>query len=192
MTAPITFELVSGSSIFTQTTRALPAQVKMKLEFIKEQTDWVDKWTTGLISNLSETDWEVFPSLKTSLNWEVGHIIISKYFHCVQSVLKPDDEIIQKVKANIPLDDFFKYYFAGSDPTELWSNRPNPKRLLELREVINEAASTALEKLTESVLQENTEIKNPVAKIKYDALTFSFKHQMWHNGQIAMIKRVVG
>ncbi|MEE9430723.1 MAG: DinB family protein [Melioribacteraceae bacterium] len=163
----------------------------MKLAFIKEQIEWVDSWTTNLISDLNEKDFGIVPTLGTSINWQVGHLTISKYFHSIQSVLQKDDQINKQINKQIPLDNFLKYYFAGSNPTSKWINRPDAKQLLEFMEIVDKATFLTLEKLMESNLEEKTEIGNPVAKTKYDALTFTFKHQMWHNGQIAMIKRII-
>lgn len=163
----------------------------MKLNFIKEQTEWVNNWTSKLINDIDEKDFGIVPTLGTSVNWEVGHIIISKYFHAIQSILDKDHKIIVNINTKLPIPDLFKYYFAGSNPKESWKNRPDKKQLLEFGKEIDIAAIQILELLTEKNLKEPTS-GNPVAKIKYDALTFTFKHQMWHNGQIAMIKRIVG
>lgn len=163
----------------------------MKSRFIKEQIDWVDNWTSNLISDVEETDYGIVESLGTSINWQVGHIIISKYFHSLHSVLDKKSKIIEDTKSKIPIDEFFKYYFAGSDPLVNWKNRPTKKQLLEFKKILDAATSLTLENLTESILTEGTEIGNPIAKTKYEALTFTFKHQMWHNGQIAMIKRII-
>jgi len=163
----------------------------MKLEFIKEQINWVDNYTSNLINDIDERDLGVVDNLSTSLNWEIGHIIISKYFHSLQSVINENNEIIKKTKQKILTDDLFKYYFAGSNPLANWNERPNKNQLLEIKKVVDMATSHALEELSEKNLTQKTEIRNPVASSKYDALTFTFKHQMWHNGQIAMIKRII-
>lgn len=165
---------------------------RMKLEFIKEQIEWVDNWTSNLISDIDETDCGIVENLDTSINWQIGHIIISKYFHSVQSIMDKDSGIIYEINKKVPINDLFKYYFAGSNPLEIWKNRPNKNQLLKLRNEIDLATNRTLETLTENTLAERTEIGNPVAKTKYEALTFTFKHQMWHNGQIAMIKRIIG
>ncbi len=164
----------------------------MKLEIIKEQIDWVDNWTFNLISDIDENDCGIVEVLNTSINWEIGHIIISKYFHSVQSILDKDNRIITELNQKMPIAELFKYYFAGSNPLENWKNRPNKKQLLEYKNEIDLGTSRILKILTENNLTDQTEIGNPVAKTKYEALTFTFKHQMWHNGQIAMIKRIIG
>ena len=85
----------------------------------------------------------------------------------------------------------FKYYFAGSNPLEPWKERPNKEQLLGYKEEIDFCVTRILKSLSEITLSEKTEIENPVAKTKYDALTFTYKHQMWHNGQIALVKRII-
>ena len=164
----------------------------MKLKFIKEQIDYVDNWTSNLIADIDEINCGIVENLDTSINWQIGHLIVSKYFHSIQSAVKNDSGIISEINQKVPISELFKYYFAGSSPLEPWKNRPNKKQLLEYRNEIDVGTNRILESLTENTLAEKTEIGNPVAKTKYEALTFLFKHQMWHNGQIAMIKRIIG
>jgi uncharacterized damage-inducible protein DinB len=56
---------------------------------------------------------------------------------------------------------------------------------------LNEEALNVVNMLQEDELEQSTLITNPVAKTKYESLSFAIKHQMWHNGQIAMIKRII-
>lgn len=164
----------------------------MKLDFIKEQIKWVDRWTSNLVADIDESNCGIVENLNSSINWQIGHIIVSKYFHSVQSITDKESEIILKINDKIPIIELFKYYFAGSNPLEDWKDRPNKDQLMEFKNEIDLATKLTLEMVTEKTLSEATEIGNPVAKTKYDALTFSFKHQMWHNGQIAMIKKIIG
>ena len=163
----------------------------MKLKFIKEQIEWVDAWTSNLIKDVREDELRLVDALGTSLNWQIGHILISKYFHSIQSILKKDHAVIIDVNQRVPIDDFFKNYFAGSNPRDEWKARPNKVQLIEYKEEMDLATMQVLEGLAEKELKEAIELPNPVAKTKYDALTFTFKHQMWHNGQIALINRVI-
>ncbi len=158
--------------------------------FIREQFDWVDNWTIGLLEKHNEKHWEMIPALSTSMNWQVGHIIISKYFHAVQSIVEDSNNLMQELCGEFSAEDFFSHYFAGSDPTAEWENRPKKDRLLRLFVLLNAKTNNLLDSLTDADLDDATCIANPIAKTKYDALTFCFKHQMWHNGQIAMISRI--
>lgn len=163
----------------------------MKLQFIKEQINWVNNWTKNLITNIDESQFGVVDSLGTSINWQIGHLLVSNYFHSIHSILPSEHIIVQSINSKIPMDVYFKNYFAGSNPKAEWTERPNKEILLVLFSEINNATNAALEIVTDTDLEEQTEIKNPIAKTKYDALTFTFKHQMWHNGQIAMLKRIM-
>ena len=163
----------------------------MRLAFIKEQIIWVDKWTNNLVKNKVEEDFNVIESMGTSLNWQIGHIIVSKYFHAIQSVVNKEHRVIRRIEKELPMKDMLKYYFAGSNPLAHWKDRLSKDQLMSYFNQINEASLTLADQLTEEDLKQETEMKNPIAKTKYDALTFVFKHQMWHNGQIAMMKRII-
>jgi uncharacterized damage-inducible protein DinB len=57
---------------------------------------------------------------------------------------------------------------------------------------VNEIARNVLQELKEEDLGkplEPSRMPHPVAKTKYEALTWNFRHEMWHCGQIAMIRR---
>lgn len=162
-----------------------------QLDFIIEQTKWVDQWTLNQIKDLDAETWEVVPALKTSVNWQVGHIIISKYFHSMASVLPSNHEMLESIHHQIPLDDYYSYYFNKSNPLDEWNKRPDKHILFYLFESLSEWSIQVIEELDKNILSKPTQVKNPAAKTVYEALTFSFKHQMWHLGQLAMIKRIL-
>jgi hypothetical protein len=50
-------------------------------------------------------------------------------------------------------------------------------------------------KLNNDILSDKLEpipFKHPVANIKYEALSWSFKHEMWHSAEMEAIKRDLG
>jgi len=71
---------------------------------------------------------------------------------------------------------------------------PEPELLLTQLETINNYANQTIDSLTEEDLDnelEPTRFPHPIAKTKYEALTWNFRHEMWHLGQIATLKRVL-
>jgi hypothetical protein len=65
--------------------------------------------------------------------------------------------------------------------------KPKNEELLKLYKFIHlEISKIKIEELNSA-----TEIPNPSAKTKYDALMTLFKHQFWHNGQIAILNRIL-
>ncbi|UKN02958.1 hypothetical protein K6119_05445 [Paracrocinitomix mangrovi] len=162
-----------------------------RLDFLKEQYEWTDNWTKSILSDVEEVEWGYNERAGTSINWLVGHMIISKYFHSIMSVLNADGVLIKEIHKEIPIESYFKYYFAGSQPNADWLERPGKEVLMKQLNFINNVCVEMIPLLNEAGLDAATEIKNPVAISKYEALAFTFKHQMWHNGQIAMCKRLM-
>ena len=63
--------------------------------------------------------------------------------------------------------------------------------LREQTEIIHQICIENLETLNDDVLAECLQplpFKHPVAETKYEALSWSFKHEMWHSAEMEAIK----
>ena len=159
-----------------------------KISMIKEQIGSVGKMTEKLVMNVDEKNWNVTPEIiATNINWQVGHILLAKYFHAITCVIGRQ----VAVKEKLPLRDYVEWYTMGSNPGAEMSSKPSKTMLMEDLSFIDKLAFDTLDQISEEDLLTAPEEKNPMAVTKYEALMWSFKHQMWHNGQIAMIKRVL-
>ena len=52
-----------------------------------------------------------------------------------------------------------------------------------------------LSNLADDILEDELEpipIKHPIATTKYEALSWSFKHEMWHSAEMENIKQALG
>ena len=94
-----------------------------------------------------------------------------------------------KEKINIP--DYIKFYGPKSNPTDFITEKPNQKELSEIYEYTMSLIFKKLNTLTENELNVDTEIPNPSVNTKYEALIWLSHHQSWHNGQIAILKRIL-
>ena len=121
------------------------------------------------------------------MNWQIGHIILANYLHGIASISGVNEELRGKI--NIP--DYVKFYGPKSNPTDFENKKPTSKELLEIYEFTLSLVLDNLNKLTESDLNDNTEIPNPAVKTKYEALKWLSHHQSWHNGQIALLRRIL-
>jgi len=156
-----------------------------------EKKEWIRKdilssmnWTDKLLKEVNETNWKVNPkSMKTNINWQVGHMIISHYFHCIASIIGSDE----KIKEQFSPRQFSVYYGMGSSPTKSIEDKPNHQELLNHLSLVDRRSLEILDDISEDALVEAPIINNPVAKLKEDAFIWSVKHRMWHNGQIALI-----
>ena len=158
-----------------------------RLDIVKAQIAAVKAQTLGLITDIDKDEWLLSPEvLNTNVNWQIGHLFMANYLHGVASVSGVNPTI--REKADIAS---FKKFYVASNPLDFTEEKPSADQLLELYELIFDLTEQGLATLTEASLDEATAIPNPEAKTKYEALMHLAEHQIWHNGQIAMLKRVM-
>lgn len=159
------------------------------IEVIKEQIISVKKKTDNLITVIDLQDWEISPKiLETNMNWQMGHLILANYLHGIASVSGANP----KIRERINMQNFIKYYGPNSTPNLFLDEKPKSEELLNLYEFVFEMIDLELSTFKIEDLKQPTEIPNPSAKTKYDALTTLINHQSWHNGQIAILNRILG
>lgn len=158
------------------------------IEIIKDQIESVKRQTDEFIEGIELEKWNSTPkTIETNMNWQIGHIILANYLHGIASISGANE----KIRSKINIKDFIKFYGLNSNPTDFQSEKPKNDELKDIYNYVFQLIELELEKITESDLDKNTEIPNPGAKTKYEALTKLFTHQAWHNGQIAILNRVL-
>jgi hypothetical protein len=143
---------------------------------------------------LSETPQEIWYEtpdvIQSNIAWQVGHLIVSQYYHAIAVITGPNLALFN----DVPLKDYFPIYsmFTKSVHNEL---KPSPDKLFMELDIVNKYADKQLDTLTDADLDaelEPTRFPHPIAKTKYEALTWNFRHEMWHLGQISTLKRILG
>jgi hypothetical protein len=163
----------------------------LKINFIKEQNRLTREHTIKILSETPEGIWYETPDIiQSNIAWQVGHLIVSQYYHAIAVITGPNLVLFN----DVPLKDYFPIYsmFTKSVINEL---KPSPEKLLMELDIVNKYANRQLETLNDADLDkelESTKFPHPIAKTKYDALTWNFRHEMWHLGQISTIKRILG
>ena len=162
-----------------------------KVEFIREQSLTTRELTLKILKETPFDIWYETPKIiETNIAWQVGHLIVSQYFHSIAVITEPNLDIFNEV----PLTSYFPIYSMMTKST-LNELQPEPDRLLKELEIINKYATRQFDNLKDSELDnplEPTKMRHPIAKTKYEALTWSFRHEMWHLGQISTLKRILG
>ena len=79
----------------------------------------------------------------------------------------------------------------GSSPAERLEQKPGKEALVKALDVVNNSVAASLQGLSDEALQEPVAARHPVAKTKREVLIWCTHHQMWHNGQISMLKRLI-
>ena len=160
----------------------------MKIDILKDQIILVKDKTDKLILDISDEKWFETPDvIKSNINWQIGHIILANYLHGIASISGRNEKFKEQV--NVP--DYIKYYGPKSIPTDFENEKPSRERLIEVYEFTASIIFENLENLTSNDLEKDTEIPNPAVQTKYQALLLLSQHQSWHNGQIAILKRVL-
>lgn len=158
------------------------------IDIIKEQIVSVKEKTDSFIEAIELQKWLSTPEiLETNMNWQIGHLILANYLQGIASITGPNES----VRNRINMKDFVAYYGPKSNPNLYMEEKPTNEELLELYNFIFEVVFLEIDKISIEELNNDTKVPNPSAKTKYDALTTLFKHQSWHNGQIAILNRVL-
>ncbi|MDT0608140.1 DinB family protein [Croceitalea rosinachiae] len=157
-------------------------------QILAKEFQFIHNWTTGLISSLDEEQWKVTPSVvNTNIHWLSGHILHDNYWHAIGCITQPSYEF----QSALEIDRFKKYFQKDSDSSAYIEERPGREEILDGLSLCNMEVLKVVKDMTESELEQQTLVPNPVAKTKYESLIFAVKHQMWHNGQIAMLRRII-
>lgn len=160
----------------------------MQLDSIKQNIHLVKEKTATLLVNFpAKKSLETPAILNTNLNWQIGHIILANSLHGVASISGPNS----KIKDQFSIEDYIKFYGPKSNPLAFTNEKPSFETLMENYEFVYTTINKAITPLNENDLTTNTAIPNPSVKTKAEALNWLVQHQSWHNGQIAILKRIL-
>ncbi|MDT3403770.1 DinB family protein [Mucilaginibacter terrae] len=158
------------------------------IEMLLKQSGDAYKWIDKLISSVPYEQWDATPDVvESNISWQVGHLIISYYFHSVMVIKGHRSNILQK----LPLKEYDKLFIDGA-PIAV-AGKISPADLHSQLKFISSASLEIISSLRPEELEEmlaDTTTPHPVAKNKFEALDWNIKHTMWHCGQIAILKRI--
>lgn len=160
-----------------------------EVQILTRQTETVYDWTSKLVKSIPFERWEIIPEvLQTCLSWQVGHLIVSQYFHSIMVIIGHQKNILQQ----IPIKDYDALYTSASPIKAIGKVRPDllsdHLRIMQ-QESINIIASLKSTELERQL--EPTHLTHPIAKIKREAIDWNIQHTMYHCGQIGILKRIV-
>ncbi|WOC40321.1 DinB family protein [Polaribacter sp. HL-MS24] len=161
-----------------------------EIEILTNQTENAFEWTNKLIASVPYDRWHIIANgIESNFSWQIGHQIISIYYHTIMSVVGHISEIIEKLDLRL----YTKRYGYDTAAKDL-IDKTNPKQLKEDLKYMQGQSLRVIKSLSQNELQqavESTKIPHPVAKTKFEAIDWNIKHTMWHCGQIAILKRIV-
>lgn len=160
-----------------------------EIEILSKQTEDAHNWVNKLINSIPHTVWDVTPEiLESNITWQVGHLLMSFYYHSIMVIKGHQMDIIQ----SMPLKEYDVLFTAGKPGNVV--GKIDHSILMSHLMLVEQKSMTVIKSLTLENL--NSElvpgpINHPIAKTKFEALDWNIKHAMWHCGQIGILKRIV-
>lgn len=164
-----------------------------RIEFLKEQIIEARNFVNRLISELPEDLWYTIPEgTDSNLAWQIGHLLVSQNFHAITTITGVNEE----VKRLMPIARYNKIFNGmGTLHRSVKKNFLPASELKEQLDKVHTICLTNLSALDDKILNDPLEpipFKHPVANTKYEALSWCFKHEMWHSAEMEAIKRALG
>lgn len=164
-----------------------------KIEFLKEQIIESRYFVNRLISEIPQDLWYAIPpNTNSNFAWQIGHLMISQNFHAIVCITGAND----KVSNIIPVADYVKKFNGmGTSYRSIEKDLISPLTLKEQFDAIHEICIENLSNLNDDMLTNKLEpipFRHPVANNKYEALSWCFKHEMWHSAEMETIKLALG
>lgn len=164
-----------------------------KITFLKEQIIEARNFVNRLVSELPEDLWYAIPEgTDSNFAWQIGHLIISQNFHAITCITGRNGAIGRL----IPVTEYVKLFNGmGTLHRSVDKDLIPAAELKRQLDAVHEICIDNLSQLNDNILSENLEpipFKHPVANNKCEALSWCFKHEMWHSAEMEAIKRALG
>ncbi len=156
---------------------------------IPQQTEDAYGWVNKIIQTIPYETWDTTPEIiESNVTWQVGHLIMSFYYHSVMVIVGHQMDILQK----IPIKEY-NALFTNAAP-HIAMGKTNPEQLQNHLMLMQQKSVEIIQSLSPQDLDaplEPTQVPHPIAKTKYEALDWNIKHTMWHCGQLGILKRII-
>jgi len=160
-----------------------------QIDFLREQIIESRDFVNRLVSELPQNLWYEIPeNTDSNFAWQIGHLMISQNFHAITCITGRND----KVSMTIPVVDYVKLFNGmGTLHRSVERGIIPVSKLIEQFNIIHEICIDNLSGLNDDILSQKLEpipFKHPLANTKYEALSWCFKHEMWHSAEMEAIK----
>lgn len=160
-----------------------------EVEILTRQTENAYDWTNKLVNSIPYEKWDNTPEIiETNVTWQVGHLIMSFYYHSIMVIVGHQMDIIQKV----PLKAYNELFTNASPKNAV--GKTNSKELQKQLAIVQQKSIHIIKSLSENDLKsklEPTPTPHPIAETKLEALDWNIKHTMYHCGQLGILKRIL-
>lgn len=164
-----------------------------RIEFLKDQIIESRNFVNRLVYEIPQNLWYTIPkNTDSNFAWQVGHLMISQNFHAIVCITGRNEKIFDL----IPIAKYVKLFNGmGALHRSVEKDLIPTGKLIDHFNAVHEICIDSLSELDDDILLHELEpisFKHPVAKTKYDALSWCFKHEMWHSAEMEAIKLALG
>jgi hypothetical protein len=152
---------------------------------ILSQLDHVQLFTRMALKGLTEEQWNQTPeTLGTNVNWQFGHVLISHYHLGVQLIVGHRPDLMDAKR-------YAACYGRGTSPSANWDIRPGKAELLDTANRLDAALREIVSGLSDADLAAPVSTFVPGVTHKLASLLFCGSHQMYHNGQLGLLRKAL-
>lgn len=164
----------------------------IRVKFLRNQIIESRIFINKLIKELPEDLWYTIPeNTNSNFAWQIGHLIISQNFHAITVITGKNEKVFELV----PILQYEKLFSGnGTKNRSLKKDLIPPATLKQQLNTVHEICIENLSKLRDEILEDDIEPiggKHPIANTKYEALSWCFKHEIWHGSEMEDIKKAL-
>jgi uncharacterized damage-inducible protein DinB len=153
-----------------------------------ERMEMARRRTKEFVADLTPEEWFWHPvEFTTHVAWQVGHLAVSQYNLCLRRVRGRTEAD----KTLMP-DSFIELFKLGSQPQAGAEKYPPIAEIRRVFDAVHEQSLAELANRTDEALDVPLEQPHPVFKTKLGAVDYASSHEMVHNGQIGLLRRLMG
>ena len=163
--------------------------MELNAAYYQQQIRFARGMCKRLWQDIPENQWHETPAgLDTNLTWQVGHLLISQYFAPVVTVFGSQADI----KEQLPIKEYAMLFGLGSDPSQSQQFSRSRETLLADLDLVEARTLALLDDYDFTKLGEEPLRAHPVGTTQQACLDWSIQHEMWHAGQLAMLRKALG
>jgi hypothetical protein len=164
----------------------------IKVKFLRNQIVESRIFINKLIKELPEDLWYKIPeNTDSNFAWQIGHLIISQNFHAISVITGENHKVLEIV----PISQYEKLFKGNGTKHRSLKKDLIPTSLLKQQlDAVHEICIENLSTLRDDILEDDIEPaggKHPIANTKYEALSWCFKHEIWHGSEMEDIKKAL-
>lgn len=153
-------------------------------EILADQLEGTRDWTRRLLADIAGDEWafQPQPGLAHPL-WICGHLAFAE-----------NGLIHVRCAGESQIEDAFTAHFKmGSAPSALGEQKfPSPEEVMRVMEDVHTKALAVVQAMTPTELAESAGAAHPHFDDKLGAVSHCMRHEAFHAGQLALIRRLMG